>query len=169
MPAGNAQILDDAFSQAIASASVEATTTVNVSATVTREQTFPRFYRQYSEPAQKWQIDVQRQLLEQVQMPHGWDGYGTPAPTMDAAFFALLVLSKVMRSRTPIPQVVPSSAGGIQLEWHDKGIDLELHISAPYQCEMWFEDHQKGTAPTSLPLSTDFSPLNGPINLLTVR
>src|SRR5438552_1609153 len=113
MLGGNAQVLDDPFSRAIASANVEATLlpTGNISATIVPGAAFPRFYREYSEPPRKWEVDVQRQLLEHAQMPTGWDGYSTPAPTMDTAFFALLVLSKVMRSRTPIPQVVPSSTG----------------------------------------------------------
>ena len=53
--------------------------------------------------------------------------------------FVLSVLNDVMRTRTPIPQVVPSAGGGVQLEWHQKGIDLELHIAGPYQCELWFQ------------------------------
>ena len=49
-----------------------------------------------------------------------------------------------MRPRTPVPQVVPSPVGGVQLEWHEKDIDLELHITAPYECEVWFQDHRTG-------------------------
>jgi hypothetical protein len=173
MPAGNAQTLDDSFSQALASGNIAATvsSTANASVTIERERRarFPEFHREYSDPERKWQIEVQRQLLEHVQMPNGWDGYGTAAPSMDTAFFALLILSKIMRSRSPIPQVVPSSVGGVQLEWHEKDIDLELHISAPYRCEMWFQDHRQGGPPNSLELSADFAPLTEPLRLLTSR
>jgi len=75
-----------------------------------------------------------------------------------------------MKPATPLPQVVPSSDGGVQLEWHEKGIDLELHIRAPYDCELWYRDHQDADAePVSSKLSNDFSDLRTPIDLLTTR
>jgi hypothetical protein len=170
MPAVNAQVLEDTFSHALASANVAATAAPTSNASATLARAFTRFSREYAEPEQKWQIEIQNQLVEHVQMPEGWDGYGAPAPTMDAAFFALLILSKIMRVRSPIPHVVPSSTGGIQLEWHEKDIDLELHISAPYRCEMWFQDYrQAGRAPISLELAADFGPLKEPMRLLTSR
>jgi hypothetical protein len=64
--------------------------------------------------------------------------YRAPHIGFDTGMFALIVLNDVMRTHTPIPQVVPSGTGGVQLEWHQKGIDLELYIAAPYQCELWF-------------------------------
>ena len=172
MAASSAKRLDNSFSRALVSASVTTTAEPAASAAAgVSERTFPRFARAYADPERKWEVDVQRQLLEHVQMPPGWDGYGAPAPTMDTAFFALLVLSKIMRARTPIPQVVPSSTGGIQLEWHEKDIDLELHISAPYAIEMWFQDHRPkpSPAPMCLELSADFGPLNEPMKLITSR
>jgi hypothetical protein len=172
MAVDNAQVREDAFSRALVSANVAATAapTSNASATLARARAFPRFVQAYEESERKWQIDIQNQLVEHVQMAEGWDGYGAPAPSMDTAFFALLVLNKIMRTRSPIPQVVPSSTGGIQLEWHEKDIDLELHIFAPYQCEMWFQDHRQAEQPpTSLELAADFGPLNEPMKLLTSR
>lgn len=121
-------------------------------------------------PERRWQIEVQSHLLKYAKMQNGWDSYGAPAVRWDAAMFALSVLNDVMRARTPIPQVVPSAAGGVQLEWHQKGIDLELHITAPYQCELWFQDHQQpNDQPVSLELTDNFSALVRPIGLLTTR
>jgi hypothetical protein len=103
-------------------------------------------------------------------MEHGWDSYGAPPVLREVSFFALEILNHVMRPRTPIPQVVPSSVGGIQLEWHEKGIDLEIHIIAPYQCEVWFQDHQHPeTPPLETEMSDDFSIIEKPISLLTAR
>jgi hypothetical protein len=59
---------------------------------------------------------------------------------------------------------------GVQLEWHQKGIDLELHIAGPYECELWFQDHrQPKEPPVSLQLTDNFSALLKPIELLTTR
>jgi hypothetical protein len=82
----------------------------------------------------------------------------------------LEILKGIMRPRTPLPQVIPSAAGGVQLEWHEKGVDLELHVTAPYQWELWFRDLQDPSSqPVSLELTDDFSELKRPIALLTTR
>jgi hypothetical protein len=174
MPAGEAHALNDSFSSAIVSATVSATASATANASVTipkQPQTaYPRFYQQYfAEPERRWQFEVQTQLLKYIQMKQGWNGYSAPAPNKDTAEFALVILNKIMRSLTPIPHVVPSSSGGIQLEWHEKDVDLELHVSAPYEFEMWFRDHRQKQPPISLELSSDFAPLLAPIKLLTTR
>jgi hypothetical protein len=131
---------------------------------------FQNFYRAYDAPPErKWQIEVQNHFLKYVKMQPGWDSYGAPRMGWDTGMFALSILNDVMRTRTPIPQVVPSGAGGVQLEWHQKGIDLELHISAPYECELWFQDHRQSQQPISLELTDNFSALLKPIELLTTR
>jgi hypothetical protein len=171
MPA-SAQVLDASFSNTITSRTVTAAAPAPASAAVTdeRQPAYSRFRAEFSEPARKWQVEVTSQLTKYVQMKRGWDGYNTPAPTMDAAFFALVVLNQVMRPRTPIPHVVPSSVGGVQLEWHENQVDLELHITGPYECEMWFQDRtSEGNPPISIDLSDDFGPLLDPIRLLTSR
>jgi hypothetical protein len=136
-----------------------------------RATNYPNFFKAFDAPPdKKWQIEVQGHLLKYVKMRDGWDSYGAPPVGWDTGMFALSVLNDVMRTRTPIPQVVPSAAGGVQLEWHQKGIDLELHIARPYQCELWFQDHREPKdAPISLELIDDFSALLKPIELLTTR
>lgn len=131
---------------------------------------FPNFRRAYDAPPErKWQIEVQNHLLKYVKMEPGWDSYAAPRIGWDAGMFALSILNDVMRTRTPIPQVVPSGAGGVQLEWHQKGIDLELHVTGPYQCELWFQDHQTQNPPVALDLTDNFQAVLKPIDLLTTR
>lgn len=129
---------------------------------------YPRLRRYLDDPQEKWQLEVQKALVELVEMPEGWDSYRAPAVKRDAGLFALEILHKVMSPRSPAPHVVPSSVGGVQLEWHEKDIDLEIHVSAPYHCEVWFHDHRAG-APQSVDLSNDFSFLEAPIHALTNR
>jgi hypothetical protein len=136
-----------------------------------RESNFPNFARHYNaEPERKWEAAVVQALVRLINMPTGWDSYNAPPLRRDAGHFALEILQRVMRPRTPIPQVTPSAAGGVQLEWHEKGVDLELHITAPYQWELWFRDLQDpNSRPVSLELTDDFSELRRPIALLTTR
>lgn len=129
---------------------------------------FEKFARAYDTPTAAWQVDVVRRLLKLRELPRGWDGYGAPALSLDAAWFTIELLGKIMRPRTPAPQVVPSSVGGIQIEWHEKDIDLEIHIAAPYRCELWYNDHQSGRV-ISEEFTGDFSILAGPVAELSQR
>jgi hypothetical protein len=155
----------------MANANAAAATNSTVSTATKPRGQFPTFRQAYdASPERKWQIEVQSQLLQYAKMEQGWNSYGAPAVTWDAGMFALSILNDIMRPRTPIPQVVPSSAGGVQLEWHEKGIDLEIHVTGPYRCALWFEDQTApNTPPVSLDLTDDLSPLLKPIELLTTR
>ena len=129
---------------------------------------YPRFLQQYENPERKWEREILTRLIELVQMEPDWDGYGAPSVKRDAGFFALEILKGIMRERTPLPQIVPSSVGGVQMEWHEKGIDLEVHVTGAYECEVWFRDH--ATAKNfAVDLTNDFSDLLGPIGTLTTR
>jgi hypothetical protein len=106
MPSASAQRMDDTFYESSTS-----------SAPARGRDQFPSFYRAYDAPPErKWQIEVQNQLLKYVKMQPGWDSYGAPRIGWDTGMFALSILNDVMRTRTPIPQVVPSGAGGVQFE-----------------------------------------------------
>jgi len=131
---------------------------------------YPNFRAAFnSEPQLQWEVEVVRRVVKLLEMPEGWDSYGAAKIKKDAGMFALEILQKVMRPRTPIPQIVPTAAGGIQIEWHEKGIDLEIDILGPYECELWYRDHESQQAPSSMPFSNDFSLLREPIGQLTAR
>lgn len=132
-------------------------------------QQFDRFKQAYDAGLdQKWQIEVQKKLFEFVNLKKGWDSYDAPSLRRDAGFFALEVLNNVMRPRTPPPQVVPSGVGGVQFEWHQCDMDIELHVTAPYHCEFWCEDRRTGEQ-ISEELTTDFSLPRQALNELTKR
>jgi hypothetical protein len=136
-----------------------------------RRTNFPRFNAALTAVNErKWEVAAVRTLVRLAQLPAGWDSYGAPMVRRDAGHFALEILDGVMRSMTPPPQIVPSATGGVQLEWHEKGIDLEIHVIAPYQWELWFQDHRDpNSGPVSLELTDDLSELKRPIALLTSR
>jgi hypothetical protein len=143
----------------------------SVGTTSQRVSNYPKFASAFdAAPERKWQLEVQEHMFNYAKLPHGWDTYNAQPIGWNAGLFALSILNDFMRPRTPIPQVVPSTAGGVQLEWHEKGIDLELHFTGPYQCELWFKDHQApDEPPISVELSADYSVLRKPFELLTSR
>lgn len=78
-----------------------------------------------------WQGSAMARLAVLLSLPTGWDGHGGRPTTMGAATYAIDVLSRVMRSGVPAPSIVPLSYGGVQLEWHRMGWDIELEVPGP--------------------------------------
>jgi len=137
---------------------------------ISPQQQYPIFRRSHTAATEsRWQAKVLERMTSLIRLPAGWDSYGAPAPRYEAAMFALEVLQRVMRNDTPVPAVVPSSTGGIQLEWHEKSVDLEIHIEAPYKGDVWWRDEATGKE-ICADLGADLSFLMAPIgNMSPVR
>jgi hypothetical protein len=116
------------------------------------------FRKTDAHPQARWQAQILPALCRFLELPDSWDSYGGQALKLDTGMFALKILNDVMGTQTPIPHLVPIASGGIQFEWHENDFDLELTVSAPYEYELWYQDHRSG-ASESIPLSADLSPL----------
>ena len=68
------------------------------------------------------QADATRRLTELRRLPVGWNSYRSRQVTEAAVQTTNVLL-------TEEPSIMPCSDGGIQLEWHTKGIDFEFRIS----------------------------------------
>ena len=55
-----------------------------------------------------------------------WDREGAPQIKPTALQNAINVLSSFMRSESALPQWTPTRDGGVQLDWHERGIHLEI-------------------------------------------
>jgi hypothetical protein len=131
---------------------------------------FGKFWKEYySRLDRKLEAEIKPLLENFLQFRDGWDSYNARPLRADTASFALTVLNSIMELQTPLPHVAPSAAGGVHIEWHEKGVDLELDISAPYACYVWFCDHRAEVAGEDVHLTNDFSALRTPITLLTNR
>jgi len=65
-----------------------------------------------------------------------WDSYNACGLKTLAIETALGILERVMGPSTPPPTVVPTVEGGIQLEWHQNNIDLEVEVNPEGQVLM---------------------------------
>jgi len=113
-------------------------------------------------------LELKKMMDELRGLPVGWDGHGGKPLDGAVADFTLHLLIKAMPSGTPLPQLVPLSHGGVQLEWHDDGIDLEIEIEAPNRTFFEFEDQRTGEV-LEHASSTDFSDLSRIFRLLAAR
>jgi hypothetical protein len=139
---------------------------------------YDKFWQEYhSSVEHEIELDLKRKRELQIRLeeftryPVGWNSYGAPPLRSDTKDFALSVLNTIMQPRTSLPHVAPSSVGGLHVEWHEKGIDLELHIIAPYDCDVWFSDSRTpGAQPVECKITNAyFAVLTGPIDSLTSR
>jgi hypothetical protein len=106
-----------------------------------------------------WEKEIVAALCRFLELPKGWDSYGGKPLRHDTGMFALQVLSDVMSESVPSPFVVPVSTGGVQFEWHQNDLDIELYIAAPYDSELTVHDLTSGEREV-IPLIADFAPLS---------
>lgn len=91
-----------------------------------------------------WLLSVCNRLNELVRLPLGWDGHDGRPVELDVAVFAAQFLLQTLEPDGPAPLVVPLSYGGVQLEWHENGIDLEIEVEAANRIFVSFEDRETG-------------------------
>lgn len=76
-----------------------------------------------------WREDVLDEINALLSLEPNWDSYGAQAIdggcTGKAAVFVLLLAE---HKKLPRPSVVPTSGGGVQIEWCIDGLDIELNI-----------------------------------------
>ncbi len=98
------------------------------------------------------------QMTRFLQLPENWDSYGANAIDPRCVVESLRLVLDIIRPNTPAPSFVPTRSGGIQFEWHEHGIDLEVEVEAPSSCSVYFlNNHTKEEV--ELGLSYDLSRL----------
>jgi hypothetical protein len=70
----------------------------------------------------------------------GWDTYGAAPLHRPTLLAALTFLAHHLDATSPAPAVVPLPDGGIQLEWHRAGVDVELTFDAGGAVDLYFAD-----------------------------
>jgi len=80
--------------------------------------------------APAWMSSAIARLNALLCLPQNWNSYGSlpikPATIRRAFQFMVHALPL----QAPAPAIVPTPSGGIQLEWHQDGIDLEIELLA---------------------------------------
>jgi hypothetical protein len=72
-----------------------------------------------------------------TRLPVGWDGYKAPPVSRENADAALALLGKFLDVGMPPPQIVPGVDGDLQIEWHIRNLDIEIHIVQPGLVRVW--------------------------------
>lgn len=78
--------------------------------------------------APAWLPTVVKKLEELADLPPDWNSYGAAPVKRTCLQAALRLLRDVMKDNSPAPAVVPTPRGTVLLEWHRRGIDLEIDV-----------------------------------------
>ena len=95
-----------------------------------------------SEPIQ----EAIRQASALARLPDGWNAYNAKPVSLAAVRNAIsfLLQSASANPNLAAPTAVPTVRGGLQLEWHQNGIDFEAEFS-PNNAASWYaEDRESG-------------------------
>ena len=96
----------------------------------------------YTDPNAAWLTPTIEKLNELQRLTATDWSVGAKPADASAIKSTLELLTKILANDTPPPSVVPTWDGGVQVEWHRNGIDLEIEVSADREPEYYFFDHQ---------------------------
>jgi hypothetical protein len=82
-------------------------------------------------------------LLRLCALEFNWDSYGSPPPSLALVKGIVRLLQLAEKETLPEPEVVPASAGGIQLEWYLGKRELEIEFTATGQIEYLRSDKER--------------------------
>ncbi|MCL4850147.1 MAG: hypothetical protein KJZ78_02055 [Bryobacteraceae bacterium] len=95
-------------------------------------------------PFPAWLKPTIQVLTDLLQLPQNWDGYGASQVREQIAQQALLMLIEVMENDAPPPSIVPLSDGGVQVEWHRRGKNLEIEFPADEAPSFYYYEDESG-------------------------
>jgi hypothetical protein len=73
--------------------------------------------------------NVIRSAVALLNLETGWNSYQAQPVETQNVIRSITLLSDLLDDTTPTPQIVPTVRGGVQIEWHRNGLDLEILVS----------------------------------------
>ena len=83
-------------------------------------------------------------VIELFELPKGWNSHGAE-PVSEAAFRQTVqFLATYLVEDVAGPVLVPTVRGGVQLEWHRQGVDIEVEVSPDGSVSWCADDRRTG-------------------------
>ena len=89
---------------------------------------------------ENWARKVRSRLLHLASLNPNWDSYGSEQVSPVALSVAADVLARFLQDQTIVPDILPSSDGAVTIEWHARGIELEIEATPDGRAEVFFAD-----------------------------
>jgi hypothetical protein len=100
---------------------------------------FGNGYFLFDEAPPRWFMPILRKLCQLGDLPSNWNSYGASAIDPQIAAFGGTLALALLNERDSLPEVVPTSRGGVMFEWHENGVDLEIDVRSPSKVHIAFE------------------------------
>jgi hypothetical protein len=110
------------------------------------------------ERSPEWLSRTEEAIESLLTLPENWDSYDARVIEVRAVRAAIELLRSIVQLDTPQPIIVPTNRGGIQIEWHTRGIDLEIETTADREVRVLYENPQEN-AEEEFELGSDLKPL----------
>lgn len=82
---------------------------------------------------------VEKRVADLLALEEDWDSYGADPPSPATAARALAWLG-TLPPETAAPWLVPTVNGGVAVEWHEGGWDVELEFESTGAVAAWAEE-----------------------------
>jgi hypothetical protein len=109
----------------------------------------PDVYRVVAPDASPWYRAALARISDLTALAVGWNGYDAREVKADMAIDAAAFLAKVAFPGIAPPSITPLADGGVQVEWHRGGLDIEIAFSDD-EPGLYIEDRQGGEIELSL-------------------
>ena len=93
-------------------------------------------------PTWFWRLVADANAL--LQLPTGWNAHNAAPVPPDAAATALDIVVRALLKGAPYPHITPLSSGGLQIEWHQPDIEIEVAVDHEGVVTVWCNDFQTG-------------------------
>ncbi|MFN8575141.1 MAG: hypothetical protein U0132_24015 [Gemmatimonadaceae bacterium] len=91
-----------------------------------------------------WLLRLVERAKALLELPEGWNGHAAAAVPIQAATTMLMMTVQTLTEASPSPTITPLSDGGIQLEWHEPDMEIEVVIDAQGLAHVWYDDSREG-------------------------
>ena len=122
----------------------------------------------FSEPLPAWSADLLQRISELGELKENWNSYEARPIDPYCAVKTIIFLLSMLDADTPMPIIVPTNRGGIQLEWHRSGVDLEIEIESISRLHVFFADEESGEE-SEVTLTSNLQPVVPLLDRLIAR
>ena len=84
------------------------------------------------------------QVVDLLDLREGWNSHSAKPVEPRNAVRAVELLFQLRETGALPPVVVPTVRGGIQLEWHANGVDIEVYVNSPDDVTFFAEHLESG-------------------------
>ena len=95
-------------------------------------------------PSTRLSAEIESSITKLVNLPQGWDGYNGLPVQPDVAEHARRFLALIRESTQLVPDIIPLSDGGLQLEWFVGAYEVEVVIALDGTAHVYFECTEDG-------------------------